>query len=310
MIKPHILQSKEWQKFEEALGRPTIDKKEKTWQYMAYLENGRFSLRLYCPYGPTVADKQALKEAVLDLLTEAKKLGADFIRIEPIGDITKGDLKNLGLKRRTSHYGVQPVRTVINDVSGSPETISAAVSQKVRRYARKAEKAGLTYSVSHNPDDIEYFLPMIHDVAKRTGMKPMSDDYFREIASTLFPTGAAGLLFAEYKGEKIASIIYYKNDDTMYYAHAANLSEYRDLSPANGLGLFALLFAHEQGCKNFDWYGIASEHSDTGKSLAGITQFKLSFGGQVKDYLGTWELPINKPKYLLYRILLRLTGKS
>lgn len=310
VIKVHFLQSGAWEKFQKALGRVTIDKKSEKWQYMAILEHGKFSKRLYCPYGPTVEDASALSEAVQDLSTEAKRLGADFIRIEPVGNITKEDLKKLGLKRRISHLGVQPIRTVVNDVSGGPEAILASVSQKVRRYARKAEKAGLTYSHSQNPDDIKYFLPMIKDVSRRTGMRPMSDDYFKKIAETLFPAEAAGMLFGEYEGKKIASIIYYKNEDTFYYAHAANYSEYRNLSPANGLGLFALLFAHEQGCKSFDWYGIASEDSDTSKSLAGITQFKLSFGGEVKDYLGAWELPINKPKYLLYRILLKLTGKG
>lgn len=310
MIKPHFLQSGEWERFQESLGRVTIDKKSEKWQYMAYIESGKFSTRLYCPYGPTCENKEALKEAINDLTTEAKRLEADFIRVEPVGNITKENLKKLGLKRKISHYGVQPIRTVVNDVSGSPEEISASVSQKVRRYARKAEKAGLTYSHSQNPDDIKYYLPMIKDVSKRTGMKPMSDDYFKKIAETLFPADAGGMLFAEYEGKKIASIIYFKNDDTLYYAHAANYSEYRNLSPANGLGLFALLFAHEQGCKNFDWCGIASEHSDTSKSLAGITQFKLSFGGEVKDYLGAWELPVNKMKYLLYKVLLRLKGEN
>ena len=182
----------------------------------------------------------------------------------------------------------------------------ANVSQKVRRYARKAEKAGLTYSVSNNPDDIKYFIKMIHDVAKRTGMKPMSDEYFKKIAETLFPTGDAGMLFGEYQGKKIASIVYYKTTKTFYYAHAASFTEYRDLSPANGLGLYALGFAHEQGCKNFDWYGIASEKADNSDALKGITEFKLSFGGMVKNYLGPWELPINKSRYFLYKTLLKI----
>jgi lipid II:glycine glycyltransferase (peptidoglycan interpeptide bridge formation enzyme) len=257
-----------------------------------------------------VVDKVGLQEAIQDLAVEAKTRHLDFVRIEPIGDVTEADLRDLGLKRRISHFGVQPIRTVINDVSGGPEAIMAGVSQKVRRYARKAEKSGLTYSVSHDPADVEHFIKMIHDVAERTGMKPMSDDYFRKIAAVLFPDGDAGLLFGEFEGKKVASIIYYKTASTMYYAHAANFTAYRDLSPANGLGLFALTFAHQQGCRWFDWYGIASENSDTSQSLAGITQFKLSFGGAVKDYLGTWELPVNKRKYMAYKALLRIKGEK
>jgi lipid II:glycine glycyltransferase (peptidoglycan interpeptide bridge formation enzyme) len=312
MTKPevHFLQSAAWADFQRQLGRQTIDKSDKNWQYMTIVEHGRWSNRLYCPYGPTCTDKTGLTAARADLMAEATARNLDFIRVEPMGDLTEADLTALGLKRKVSHFGVQPISTVINDVSGGPEAITASVSQKVRRYARKAEKQGLTYSVSHQPDDIKHYIDMIHDVAARTGMKPMSDHYFETIASALFPTGAAGLLFGEYQGKKIASIVYYKTDSTLYYAHAANYTEYRALSPANGLGLYALLFAHEQGCNWFDWYGIASDKADNSSALAGITQFKLSFGGQVKNYLGTWELPINKSKYRLYKTLLKVKGEK
>ncbi|MDL2327675.1 aminoacyltransferase [Ruminococcaceae bacterium OttesenSCG-928-A11] len=307
MIKPHILQSKAWQKFEEALGRPTIDKKSKKWQYMAYLEKGRFSSRLYCPYGPTVADKKALKEAVLDLATEAKKLNADFIRVEPRGDFTIQDLKNLGLKKV---HNVQPANTLIKDVSASPEEILASLSQTARRYARKAEKAGVTYSVSYEPEDVKHFIKTINDVHNRTGMNPYPDSYYKTLATTLFPDKTAGLLLAWYEGKVVASIMFLHIDDTFSYTYAGNLAEYRKFSPAVGLGQFALLYAHELGCKYFDWYGIAPEGASKSHSWAGFTQFKLSFGGKRYDMAGTWELPLNRPKYALYRILLKLTGKS
>jgi lipid II:glycine glycyltransferase (peptidoglycan interpeptide bridge formation enzyme) len=96
----------------------------------------------------------------------------------------------------------------------------------------------------------------------------------------------------------------------MYYAHAANDSEYRQISPAYGLARYALLFAHHHGCQKFNWYGIAPENAPKNHRWAGLTQFKLSFGGTRQDYLGTWELPVNKYKYRFYKIVLKLTGKS
>ncbi|MDR2524160.1 MAG: aminoacyltransferase [Candidatus Nomurabacteria bacterium] len=306
----HFLQTEAWARFQRSLGREVITKSGAGWSYLAVVEHGKLARRLYCPYGPTADDEKSLSAALDDLRTEATKRHLDFIRVEPIGDFTEADLRNLGLKRKLSHYAVQPIRTAINDVSGDAATISAGVSQKVRRYARKAERAGLTYSHSQNPADIEFFIEMIHDVAARTGMRPMSDDYYRKMAEVLFPASDAGLIFAEFKGKKIASIVYFKAAQTMYYAHAANFTEYRDLSPANGLGLYALLWAHDQGCQAFDWYGIASERSDTSASLAGITQFKLSFGGTVKDYLGAWELPVNKSKYHLYKLAMKVAKQD
>jgi lipid II:glycine glycyltransferase (peptidoglycan interpeptide bridge formation enzyme) len=123
------------------------------------------------------------------------------------------------------------------------------------------------------------------------------------------------LLFAELDGRKIASIIFYTDGKTMSYAHAAALTEFRKVSPAVGLGLYAMLFAHREGCQAFDWFGAAPENwqnTPDAKRFArwsGFTQFKLSFGGQRVTRLGTWELPLRRGRYALYRLLLRLLGR-
>lgn len=304
----HFLQSNLWEEFQNNYGHDTIDKTDKTWEYMAIVEHGKLADRLYCPYGPVASDKRSLKSALSDLRNEALLRNLAFVRVEPKGNFTPEDLRQMGLVR--SHHDVQPSHTVVNDVSKSPEEIKADLSQTARRYARKSDKAGVTYSLSYEPSDIKYFIELIHNVAARTRMKPKSDLYFEIMAKTLFPTHYAGLLFAEIDGKKIAAIIFYLDGKTMYYAHAANDSDYRDISPAYGLGLYALLFAHDHGCQKFDWYGVAPEGASKNHRWAGFTRFKLSFGGERKNYLGTWELPVKKTKYRIYKLLLKITGKS
>ena len=49
----------------------------------------------------------------------------------------------------------------------------------------------------------------------------------------------------------------------------------------------------------FDFLAIAP--TDRTSKLAGYTRLKRSFGGQVKEYAGTWDLPIHAVKYPLYR---------
>jgi Uncharacterized protein involved in methicillin resistance len=307
-LDAHFMQSQLWEKFQNNFGRDTIDKKRQLWQYMAIIEHGKVSDRLYCPYGPVANSKKSLKNALEDLKTEAASRNLTFVRVEPKGKFTTKDLREMGLVR--SHRDVQPSHTVVNDVSKSSEEILADLSQTARRYARKSDKAGVTYSTSYEPSDIKHFIKLIHNVAQRTGMKPMSDLYFEVMAKTLFPTRYAGLLFAELDGKKIAAIIFYVDGVNMYYAHAANDSEYRKISPAYGLGLHALLFAHRHGCQKFNWYGVAPENASKDHRWAGLSQFKLSFGGARQDYLGTWELPVKKSKYRLYKLILKLSGKA
>ena len=53
-------------------------------------------------------------------------------------------------------------------------------------------------------------------------------------------------------------------------------------------------------CSYFRFWGIAPTH-DPDHERAGYNRFKRSFGGQVKEYAGTWDLPIHAVKYSLFR---------
>ena len=50
----------------------------------------------------------------------------------------------------------------------------------------------------------------------------------------------------------------------------------------------------------FDVWGIGPT-DDPGHKRAGYTRLKRSFGGQVKEYAGTCDLPIHAVKYSLHR---------
>ena len=310
MITPNFLQSESWNEFQNADGNKTIFREIAGVKTLGVIEHGQFANRLYFPYGPSVSANK-FREFTDEASKIAKKEKLDFIRIEPTAvDVSREVLRANGF--RESARFVQPPTTVISDLSGDKNDLRARLSQTARRYAKKCDKAGITYSVSYKPSDIRDFLTMIHEVAARTGAHFHDDLYFQTLATSLFPTKAAGLLFAEMDGQKIASIIFYTNGETMYYAHAANKTEYRKYSPATGLGLYSLLFAQKQGCKWFDWFGVAPEKFTDKRyeSWAGLTQFKLSFGGERISRIGTWEMPLKKSRYLIYRLALKITGRG
>jgi lipid II:glycine glycyltransferase (peptidoglycan interpeptide bridge formation enzyme) len=58
--------------------------------------------------------------------------------------------------------------------------------------------------------------------------------------------------------------------------------------------------ARHAGAHTFDFWAIAPT-DDPDHKLAGYTRFKRSFGGQVNEHAGTWDLPIHAVKYSLYR---------
>ena len=297
-MNQHFLQSEAWEKFQTDLKRTVLRQHTNYGDFFGIVERGRFNSRLYIPYGPQVQSADNLIKLLEIIKQSAKQQKVDFIRIEPLGNIDTAILKKAGYRKAKD---VQPSHTIINTLTDD-ETIQSLTSQTVRRMWRKNLKAGVTFQASYDPQDIEIFINMIHDVAKRTGMIPHSDAYFRQMASSLFPTKQAGIFYAIYENKPVASILFFSNGETMYYGHAGSYSEYRKLSPATALGLEMLRYAHQTGHKFFDFYGIAPEDAPKTNPWYGFTQFKKSFGGQPTKFPGTWELPLRPIAYNLYHL--------
>lgn len=305
----HFLQSPAWQSFQESLGRTTFRESGNGWQYLAILEKGTGNTRLYCPYGPYAEHDEAFDTALRSLIDLGKKHGATFVRIEP----TNTDflpILTANKWKKITYQSLNPEHTSVIDLAQSEDDLVAAMAQPVRNIYRNYQKKSIHVETSQNPDDISVFLELIHQVAQRTGMRPHSDDYFKAQATALLPSGAGSLWIARHEGAPIAASLMYQNDSTRYYAHAAAsaLPHHRKLNAGTALLAEAIVDAKHQGLAHFDLYGIAHENDPRSQAWAGFTKFKRTFGGSDVSFCGSWELPLNKPAYYLYRTYQKLRG--
>jgi lipid II:glycine glycyltransferase (peptidoglycan interpeptide bridge formation enzyme) len=315
LAQKHFLQSAAWGSFQQACGNEIIERQGSaldggSWEYLAIVEKGRFSSRLYCPYGPVFSSHAALAEALASLEAEARSNALEFVRVEPRGNLTAQELPALELK--PAAHNVQPPDTAILDVRAgavSEEFILKRASTTRRQLYRYSLRDGVEYRTSYDPADMRHFLDMLHIVAERTGIAPHDDAYFTTMSEVLFPQKAAGLLLSVLEGTPIASLIFYTDGTTLGYAHAASVEGYRKLSPPSGLLMYAQFFARESGHTLLDTYGVAPEGADKGHPWAGFTQFKESFGGVRVHYPGTWELPVRKLRYTIYNAVGRVLEK-
>ncbi len=108
-LEAHFLQTTPWGKFQGALGKPTFYASGQDWSWLAIVEKSRLGHRLYCPYGPTVASSESLRQALGALAACAQHEQVSYIRIEPQGDLTAHDLTKLGLHR--ARRDIQPPMT-------------------------------------------------------------------------------------------------------------------------------------------------------------------------------------------------------
>ena len=160
-MNQHFLQSSAWEKFQQSLGRKVFHNRGEGWEYFAILERGTGNSRLYCPFGPTAINEEALRLALKDLAELGKKLGVTFLRVGPIKPTFSKVLSDEHWKKAT-YVHLQPEHTHVINLQQPEEEIIASMAQPVRNCYRNYHKKGVTVHQSQNPDDIVWVLRLMN----------------------------------------------------------------------------------------------------------------------------------------------------
>ncbi|CAH0151047.1 Aminoacyltransferase FemA [Arthrobacter sp. Bi83] len=304
----YFLQSQAWADFQRSLGRTVHRRSGEGWSFLAVEEKNPSGKVLYAPYGPVAESVDAFDAALAELVDVAKSCGAVFVRIEPVTaglepGTAAGALKSRGLQ--PAPVNQQPELSWIVDLDRDFKDVLADMKPVNRNLYRNIHKKGVTFHASQDPDDIRILLNFLHMTARRNGFKPQSDEYLTRVAASLMPAGAATLFVAELHGGPIAAALAYDSADTRTYAHAAMDDTHRKLSAGIPLLVTLMADAKDKGLKHVDLWGVAPADQPDHK-WAGFTAFKKSFGGREIAYPGTWDLPVNKPRYAAYQVARKL----
>lgn len=288
-MKRHFLQSEEWEKFQVAQGKEVVRKKGKGWEFMATVERTAVGCYLYVPYGPTVKDLKGFTEAMEELRRVAREVGAVFVRIEPREGVEAEDLKQMGMRKIKE---VNPEYTWVLDLQRSEEEILAGMKQNNRNLWRNHREKGLTVRRSDDVGDLEHLSALLCSVAKNNRVSLHEAEYLRR----QMEMGIGVLYLVELEGGVIAASMVYDWGGVRYYAHAAADYGHRKLAAGTVLVAQMIMDAKEAEMKEFDFYGVYAG-TDEAHPWYGFSRFKKSFGGELRSYLGTWDLPMNRVKY-------------
>jgi lipid II:glycine glycyltransferase (peptidoglycan interpeptide bridge formation enzyme) len=307
----YFLQSQAWADVQQSLGRPVHRRSGQGWSFLAIEEKNPAGKVLYAPYGPVAESVPAFDAALAELVDLAKSCGALFVRIEPVTagldqDTAAAELKSRGLQ--PAPVNQQPELSWIVDLDRDFKDVLADMKPVNRNLYRNIHKKGVTFRSTQDPEEIRILLNFLHMTARRNGFKPQSDEYLTQVAASMMPVGAATLFVAELHGGPIAAALAYDSADTRTYAHAAIDDTHRKLSAGIPLLVTMMADAKEKGLKHVDLWGVAPADQPDHK-WAGFTAFKKSFGGREIAYPGTWDLPVNKPRYAAYQVARKLRDK-
>lgn len=248
------------------------------------------------PYGPLITDQTSIDLAtktLIDFLRQKSQGNILFWRAEPSHRLP-GEWKKVSDR--------QPARTLLLDLSKTEEELLAEMHSKTRYNIKLAERKGVTVRFGRTSKEMDAFIQCIKETYARHEIKSFPESYYRTQLATL-PWEQIAL--AEQSGTVVAANLLTNYGDTVTYVHGGSLSAHKELMAPHLLQWRCIQEAKKLKAKWYDFYGIAPEHTPN-HPWAGITRFKLGFGGQTKDRPGTFELPFKSIPYTLFNSLKRL----
>ena len=282
----HPLQTKEWTEFRKEWGNEIL-----TTEFgiitLHKIPFTKFKIGIF-EKGP---------KPTKEMLNDLRKLGNEnniiFIKLEP--NIEKGDstiklLSKAGLIRGKTLF---TPTTFWIDLRKSEEELLASFSGKTRYNIRLAQKHGVNVRIDNSDKAFEKYLELTEETNKRQGFYSHTERYHRLMWKHL-KGNIANLLTATYEGEIITTWILFSHDGFLYYPYGASTDKHKEVMANNLMMWEAIKFGKKQGLTTFDLWG-----REEGK---GFTKFKEGYNPKVIEFLGSWDLVINKPIYTIYRI--------
>lgn len=272
-----------------------------------------------------------------DLAREEKAI---FVKIEPLSDMVIELLYRRGVKRSSKQ--IQPYKTVILDLNFPEARLLERMHQKTRYNINLSEKKGLKLEESNN---VDAFWKLLKQTAKKDQFSTHPKDYYEKMLSRFSsnqddlngksrildfvdsarPNTKSGNFFGDpsinlgqgrelktklflvnYDGKSIGGAIIMLYGDTAYYLHGAMDREYKNLMVPYFMhweiirALKAYQLTSLPAIRYYDFWGIDS------RKWPGVTRFKLGWGGELKEYPGSFDMPVSRLWYLAYQIARKL----
>ncbi|MFE2299535.1 lipid II:glycine glycyltransferase FemX [Streptomyces sp. NPDC059445] len=182
----------------------------------------------------------------------------------------------------------------------SLEDIHKGLNQQWRRNIKKADKAGVEV-VRGGYDDLPAFYELYAETAERDRFIPRPLPYFQRMWTSLTAEDPdrMRLYLARHEGDVLAAATMLTVGSHVWYSYGASTSRKREVQPNNAIQWRMMCDAHALGAAVYDFRGI-TDTLDESDHLVGLLRFKAGAGGEAAEYLGEWDLPINR---LLHKAL-------
>lgn len=310
-VATHPLQSWEWGEFRKKTGLKVIrlgafegKTLKNTYQLTVHpLPKIPYNV-LYFPKGP-MPDRimiEALKKV-------GQKEKAVFIKMEPNIKANQDVVNFLMANGCQKGKPLFTKYTFQLDLQKTEAQLLADMKPKTRYNIRVAQKHRVEIIEDNSLKAFENYLKLTAETTKRQKFYAHSENYHRKMWSVMQPSGITHLFLAKYQNQILAADIFFVFNKILYYPYGASTREHREVMPTYSLFWEVIKFGQKMGCKTFDMWGSPGPNPSPRNPWYGFHQFKEGFGGQLVEFIGTYDLVINPPLYKVFNLINNLRWK-
>ena len=265
----------------------------------------------YCPKGPGITSQADL--LMLAELMQAADLPAVFVKLEPEVIQSKSQpqkLLEVGLVKGARD--LQSKSTIIIDLSGGEEAVLASFNQSARRNIRKAGAGGVSVEqVDATGANLETMFQLMKATEARAGYGLRPEGYFKDYWKSQIDAGQGQLLFTKHEDDVLAGIFVTFIGNRAWYKDGGSFEAKRDLQPSYAMQWETMRWLMGRGITSYDMVGVPNpDQIGTGNARQGLYDFKSKFNPDITEFIGCWDLPLDRSKYGLWlKIGERAAGK-
>jgi len=195
------------------------------------------------------------------------------------------------------------------DLSLSEEALISKQSSKTRYNVRLATKKGVKVIEDTTERGLKDYLKILEETTKRQGFYAHTPEYFRQLWLCLKDTGMLHIFKAVYENKVLVVWIVFVFNGVLYYPYGASSSLFREVMASNLMMWEVIRFGKAQGCQSFDMWGSLGPIPDPKSPWNGFHRFKKGYGGELVEFIGSFDLVNDYPSYKIYSLAENLRWK-
>ncbi|GIK83591.1 MAG: peptidoglycan bridge formation protein FemAB [Patescibacteria group bacterium] len=243
------------------------------------------------------------------LRTVAKEHNAIFIKLEPnVASKVGAPSAHSNIAKFLLDNDCVPGKPLFTkytfqlDLTQEEDILFKNLSSKTRYNVNVAYKKGVQIFENTSAEGMEQYIAVLEETTKRQGFYAHSPEYFRKMWKELGNSGMLKIFNAVYEGEILTSWIMFIFNGVLYYPYGASRDLHRDVMASNLMMWEMIRFGKQQGCTLFDMWGSLGPEPNEKDPWFGFHRFKKGYGGDLVEFLGTFDYVVDFPLYQIFKI--------